>query len=138
MRPRAEPGGRANGLRSAPGTGVVSARGKHRLRFYVGNWFCFKTTSLAHSQIAAPQTMVSFHKSSQTRRQLWKGEYKAVFVTLLPKMLERHARSLNGRSLRNSALHFTILCVFTKCGVSSFKLIALYSEAYVNPVQTKK
>lgn len=39
-------------------------------------------------QISVPQTMASFHKSSQTRQQLWEGAYKVIFVTLLKKCLK--------------------------------------------------
>lgn len=39
-------------------------------------------------QISVPQTMVSFHRSSQTRRQLWEGAYKVIFVALLKKCLK--------------------------------------------------
>lgn len=52
------------------------------LHFYAWIW------SLAHMQISVPQTMVSFHKSSQTRRQLWEGTYKVIFVMLLKKCLK--------------------------------------------------
>lgn len=35
--------------------------------------------------IEVPQTMISFHKSSQTKQQLWEGAYKVIFVMLFKK-----------------------------------------------------
>lgn len=67
------------------------------------------------------------------------GHVQSHLCNVLKKMFEDHVRSTNRRNLRKSALHFTILCVFTKSDVSFFKLIAaLYFGAYFNPVQTKK
>lgn len=67
-----------------------------------------------------PQTMASFHKSSQTRQQLWEGMYKVIFVMFLKKCLKitweaqteeiwesQHYTSQSSASSRNLMFHFS-------------------------------
>lgn len=113
-------------------TEIVSACGKkicvlfalisilNMLHFYAWNWFCFKKTSLVNMQISVPQTIVSFHNSSQTRQQLWEGVYKVIFVMLLKKCLKimwealtegiwetQHYTSQSSASSQNLMFHFS-------------------------------
>lgn len=122
-------------------TEIVSACGKisvscwlwfqfKHVTFWCLELFCFKKPSLSHTQILVLQTIVSFHKGSQTRRQLWEGADKVIFVMLLKKISLRIMWKAQTEEIsEKSALSFTVLCAFTKPDVSFFKLMALFRSS---------